>query len=316
MAQYGLIALTAAFVLICGINDGGALVAMAVRQSMLPGYGVLGILVAALLAGPTLFGLAVAGAFTQRLVETGPGQGQALVLGGISVAIVVVLGLAWRGIGTSVTLAVIGGLAGAGLGLRLTPSWSTLAAVLAVGALTPFAGGALAFVLGRLAGRMPTWSRMPAAVRLGHLAAFTGLSLAYAANDGQKVFAVIAVASGAGAPSWPLLAAAVAVFAAGAVVSLRRMMRGASARLLTPQPWHLVSAQAATSVTVFAAAGGGIPVSMTQSAAAGLVGAGASHGARRVRWQHTLPVVTSWLATLPLSFGLGIVAGLLIERVS
>jgi inorganic phosphate transporter, PiT family len=237
----------------------------------------------------------------------------------VTVALLVVLGLSWRGIATSVTLAVIGGLAGAGLGLGLSPSWAILGVALAVAAVAPMVDGGLAFLLGRLAGRLPAWSRLPALVRLGHLGAFAGLSLAYAANDGQKIFAVIGVASAAvrGTTADPLplpvLIAAAAMFATGAVVSLRRMARGSTFQLLAPRPWHLVSAQLAASAAIFGSAAAGIPVSMTQSAAARMVGAGASHGLGRVRWQHALPVMSSWLATLPASFLLGIVAGLLLR---
>jgi len=315
---YGLITLASFFVLVCGANDGGALVALAIRHHVMPAYAVLAVLLVALLVGPALFGLAVARTFTDRLIESDPDRHDVLMLGGVTVALLVVLGLSWKGIATSVTLAVIGGLAGTGLGLGLTPSWDVLGVALTVAALAPIAGGGLAFVLGRIAARLPTWSRLPALVRLGQLGAFVGLSLAYAANDGQKIFAVVAVATSAlhvtdATLPIPALAAAAALFAAGAVISLRRMLRGATFRLLAPRPWHLISAQIAASTAVFTTAAGGIPVSMTQSAAAGLVGAGASHGPRRVRWQHAWPLLTSWLATLPVSFLLGVVAGLLVE---
>ncbi|MFD0597047.1 inorganic phosphate transporter [Catellatospora coxensis] len=54
----------------------------------------------------------------------------------------------------------------------------------------------------------------------------------------------------------------------------------------------------------------GVPVSMTQSATAGLVGAGASTGVRRIRWQFATPVLTAWLVTVPASLTLGYAAGL------
>jgi inorganic phosphate transporter, PiT family len=56
-------------------------------------------------------------------------------------------------------------------------------------------------------------------------------------------------------------------------------------------------------------------VSMTQSVAGGLAGAGASQGLRRVRWQFALPLIAAWLVTLPASFAGGLLAGLLLRGV-
>jgi PiT family inorganic phosphate transporter len=56
-----------------------------------------------------------------------------------------------------------------------------------------------------------------------------------------------------------------------------------------------------------------MPVSMTQSVAAGLVGAGVSQGRRRVRWQYTVPVLTSWVVTLPASFTVAALAGFAVQ---
>jgi PiT family inorganic phosphate transporter len=304
------------FVFICGANDGGALLALAVRHRDVPAYGMLALLMTALVLGPGLFGLDVARTYTDRLVVGGPGElAQPIMLAGVSVTIAVVVGLTRRGVPTSITLAVLGGLSGVALGLGLAPAWWRLGAVLMLAAVAPLVGGALGFLLGMLARRLPTFSRLTAAVRLAHLTAFGGQALAYAANDGQKMFAVLAVA-GAGAagevrpPSLLLLAGVAVVFAAGAVVSFRRMSSGPTFGLLRSRPWHLVSAEVASSGAVLGSAALGVPVSMTQSVAAGLVGAGASQGLRRVRWQYAVPVLISWLVTLPVSFGVGTLVGL------
>ena len=306
--------IAAAFIFVCGANDGGALLAMAIRHREVAGTAMLGVLSLAILCGPSLFGLNVAHAFTGRLVASGQRGGQSAVLLGVTAAVVLVLTLTWRGVPTSVTLAIIGGLAGAGLGLGLAPSWTTLAAMLGVGMMAPVIGGLLGYLLGVLARHAPTTSRIAATVRLAHVGAFGGQCLAYAANDGQKMFAVAAVAltavHGPAELSLPVLAVVVALFAAGALTSLRRMSRGATFSLAPPRPWQAVSAEVASSVAVFGSVGIGVPVSMTQSLAAGLVGVGASQSVRRVRWQYTVPIVTSWLVTLPASFGLAVVSAL------
>ncbi|WP_230686924.1 inorganic phosphate transporter [Catellatospora vulcania] len=313
----GFAMLATGFVFVCGANDGAALLALALRQRELPLYGVLAVLLAAIIAGPALFGLAVAHTFTDRLVDSGGSRGPLVVLAGVGVALALVLTLAWRGVPTSVTLAVLGGLAGVGAGLGVPPAWSTLAVVLAVAAVAPLLGGGLGYLLGMAARRLPTTSRLPRAMRYAHVTAFAGQSLAYAANDGQKMFAVVGVALGVAhrapgmqAPPLLLLCATAMVFAAGAVLSLRRMAQGATGGLTPQRPWTLITAGVASATAVFGSAGIGVPVSMTQSATAGLVGAGASTGVRRIRWQFATPVLTAWLVTVPASLTLGYAAGL------
>ncbi|MEU6073727.1 inorganic phosphate transporter [Micromonospora sp. NPDC047074] len=310
-----LIGLATVFVFVCGANDGGALLALALRQREAGSVVMIGMLLAAIVAGPALFGLAVARTFTDRLVTTQERGGQLVVALGVLVAVLLVLGFTWRGVPTSVTLAVVGALGGAGLGLGSAPSWTALGQMLAIGAAAPLVGGGLGYLVGRLARRAPTTGRLPSALRLAQIAAYGGQCLAYAANDGQKMFAVAGVAlaaAHAGPLDLPVLLLLATVFAAGALTSVRRLARGNTFNLAPARPWQVVSAEVASSAAVFGTAGFGMPVSMTQSVAAGLVGAGASQGARRVRWQFAVPVLTSWLVTLPACFGAAALAGLLV----
>lgn len=323
MIAAGFLLTAVAFVFVCGANDGGALVALAMRHRAMSASVVLTMLAAAIVIEPAWFGLAVARTFTERLTGGG-GQAQLIVLSGAVVALVLVLVLTWRGIPTSITLAVLGGLAGAGTGLGAPPVWSALGRVLLIGALAPFVGTAVGFGLGRLARRLPATAAMSRLIRITHVAAFGGQCMAYAVNDGQKMFAITGVAlavvhgTTTAAPEAPLglTLAIAAVFATGAAVSLRRVFRGATAGLLTVRGWQVVSAEFASSVAVLGTAGLGVPVSMTQSMTGGLVGAGASQGMRRVRWQYTMPIMSAWLISLPVSFLAGLVAGLILREVT
>lgn len=321
--EIAFVALAAAFVFVCGANDGAALLALAVRHPEVPPYGVLGLLLAAVAAGPALFGLTVARTFTDRLIDATDRRGPLIVLAGVTVSLVLVLVLTWHGVPTSITLAVLGGLAGAATGIGARTAWQTLLVVLLVAAAAPLVGGGLGLLFGMAARRLPTYSRLPAAVRMAHLTAFSGQSLAYAANDGQKMFAVTGVAmavgggtSGMRAPTWPVLAALAVVFGSGTLLSLRRMVRGATFALLPARPWRLVAAELAAASAVLGSSYVGAPVSMTQSMAAGLVGAGASQGVRRVRWQFAGPVLIAWLITLPASLLAGLAAGAMLRLVA
>lgn len=312
-----------AFVLVCGANDGASLLAMAVRHSSGSAVPVLLMLTAAVAVGPALFGVRVARTFTEGLIPGDARHPALIFLCGAAASLVLVLLLTWRGIPTSITLAVLGGLAGAGSGLGERPHWARLGLVLGIAAAAPLIGAAAGFALGRGARRMPTTPGMPRLVHGAHIAAFGCQCLAYAANDGQKMFAVAAVASAGhvdgSLDTPPGLAPAVAValvFAVGAVLSLRRVSGGASVRLLAARPWQVASAEMASSATVLSSAALGAPVSMTQTVIGALVGAGASEGGRRVRWQFAVPLVTAWGVTLPAAYAAGLLAGLLARGVT
>ncbi|MEU2021463.1 inorganic phosphate transporter [Streptomyces sp. NPDC016469] len=306
-----------AFVFICGANDGGALLELAVRHRGRSAGLLLALLVLAVGLGPDLFGLAVARTFTGHLGQGPPGAARLVFLAGAGASVVLVLLLAWRGVPTSLTLAVLGGLAGADVSLGIRPAWGSLGVVLAIGAAAPLVGAGAGWFIGRAMHLLPALHGMPRIVSGLQLTAFGCQCLAYAANDAQKMFAVVAVAfAGDVLMPQPWQAGDVmvaAVFAAGAMTGARRVARGATSHLLTTRPWQVMSAEFASSAAVLSTAGFGMPVSMTQSVAGGLVGTGVSEGGRRVRWQYTLPLLTVWLVTLPAGFAAGALAGLILK---
>ncbi|GAA2905572.1 hypothetical protein GCM10010517_71730 [Streptosporangium fragile] len=308
------------FVLISGANDGATLIGLGLRFPHVPGWVIAALLGAALFAGPYVVGIAVARTFTERLVGLGTSGGSAAFLAGVVIAVTVVAVLTGRGLPTSLTLAVIGGITGAGLGAGLPVSWSGLAAVLGVGVGAPLAGLLLGYLLGTVSRRVPSYRRMPRLVRAAHLLAYAAQCVAYAANDGQKMIAVVSVAvavarSGPGGvgpvevpPAW--MAVLAMLFLAGALTSLTRVGERLGRGLVITRPLHVVSAETAATGAVLGSSALGSPVSMTQSITAGVVGVAASEGARRVRWQGVVNVGTAWLVTLPSSMALGGLAGL------
>lgn len=306
------------FVFICGANDGGALLTLAIRHRGASASLAFGLLAAAVAAGPSMFGLGVAATFTNGLTAATGRAASLTFLVGTCVAIAVVLTLTWRGIPTSITLALLGAIAGAAVGTGSVPAWSRLGLVLMLGAAAPLVGVTIAYLLGRVTSRVP----VARAVRWTgplQLVAFGAQCLAYAANDGQKMFAVATMTAastghpiGLGRHLVPALAIA-AVFGAGAAASLRQVGRGAGLKLLRIRPGHVIGAELASSVAVFGTAGLGVPVSMTQSATGGLIGAALNDGTRTVRWQFAVPLVVAWAVTLPTALAGGLLAGLLLN---
>ena len=91
------------------------------------------------------------------------------------------------------------------------------------------------------------------------------------------------------------------IFAVGVALGLPRVARGLGNGVLAVRPFHAVAAELAAASAVLGTAAIGIPVSMTQSVAGGLVGVGVSQGYRRVRWLEAARIGAAWLITLPAS---------------
>ena len=318
-----LLALAGGFAVVTGSNDGSAMLATGLRSSALPVLGALLVLAAAVILGPLMFGVGVAETFAHRLVSFHGVTGQRALLIGIVCALLVVLVLTRRGLPTSLTMAVVGGLAGAGTGLRLPVSWANVATVLGVGMAAPAVGALAGFFLGRAANGLPATSRVQAGLRVMHPLAFVAQSMAYAVNDAQKMLAVFAAALGIGAATDPLragdgeiaglLVLIAALFSVGVLLSLHRMARSVGGQIVVLRSMHMISAQLGATGAVMGSAAIGIPVSMTQSVAAGLVGAGMSEGMRRVRWRLASRIVLAWFVTVPVSVALAMAVATLVR---
>lgn len=294
------------FAIVTGANDGGAVLTMGLRVPMLRPAGAILVLVLGVSIAPVLFGTRVAATMTRRMVAFQAAGGRVAFLIGLCAALVVVASLTWRGLPTSLTLAVIGGIAGGGWGYGIRVAWAGVFAVLGVGMLAPLVGALAGLYLSRAFRWAPTTSTIPAIIRTAMLCGYALQSLAYGANDGQKMIAVFAIAGvmgGGGASALP--AAAVTTvgvsFALGVALSLRRLAGRLGRDLLAVRPIHAVSAELASSAAVFVSAAAGMPVSMTQTIAGALVGAGASDSSRRVRWQAVAKLGAAWAITLPTS---------------
>lgn len=300
------------FALVNGANDGGALVATGLKVSALPPLGAIAMLAGALVVAPLLVGTQVAATLADRLVPFGSTGGAVTGRTGLLLAVVTAVAvvgvLSYRGLPTSLTLALVGGIAGAGIGGGLPVSWTVLALVLAAGLAAPAVGAAAGLLLSRLAGLLPSRGRVGGRIRAMHVGAFGLQCVAYAANDGQKMIAVLAVATGGAgvdgggvAVSPAELALLAALFTVGLVAGVRPAASTLGAEIVAARPPDAVAAELSSAGAVLASAAVGAPVSMTQSVAAALVGAGMSHGYRRVRWRAAGRLALAWLLTLPAS---------------
>ena len=304
-----LIVAALAFALVCGANDGAALLALNLNDRLVRPLRALVVLSALVVVGPLLFGTGVATTLVRRLVAFEGDTGRSALLVAVFASVVVIFVLQRRALPTSLTLALTGGIVGAGVGSGLPIGWDAVMLTLAVGALAPFASGAIAFLGQRLLPLVPRRGRLNTRLAVLRSGSFVLQCLAYAANDAQKMLAVLAVATGSmasGRPPQPLeLLAIGALFLLGTLLGIERSGAAYGGRVAPPRPAQAAIAEFSSAVAVFAGAAFGAPVSMTQSTTAALVGAGASAAYRQVRWGQASRIVVAWIVTLPASVILG-----------
>jgi PiT family inorganic phosphate transporter len=310
-----LLALAALFAVVAGANDGSAIVAAGLRVPGLRPITQIGLLLAALVLGPTvLFGTRVASTLAERLVPFG-GQQQGVVLVAIVVSVGVVFTLARAGLPTSLTLALMGAITGAGLGAGLPVQLAVLGEVALAGVLAPVLAGVLGFALTRGGLRVVGGWRATRRARRLHLGAYCLQCLAYSANGGQKMLAVFAIATAGtvGSADWGFTLAAAGLFGLGLVGGVRRAAANLSRGVLAVHLRHALVAEVCSSVVVAGGGLAGIPLTMSQAVSGGLIGAGASESPARVRWATALRLAGAWLVTLPASIAAAALGGVLVR---
>jgi len=321
MIDPAMFGIAGAFAFATGANDGGTLLSIGLKIPGRPRLLAASIgLTAFVVFGPLLFGTRVAETLTQRLVTSqAPGSRVALMLG-IVAAVAVVAALTSLGLPTSLTLALIGGILGGGLGYGLPISWPAAIHVLLVGLAAPFVGALFGYLVQRASRLSPPRGSATQAISRLHQMAFVLLCLAYSVNDGQKMLAVLALAAGTSASVGLVSMTSVLVigtlFFLGAVFGLPRIAGPLNDGVLSMRPNHAVAAQFSAGIAVLGSSAIGVPVSMTQALAGGLIGSGVSRGAHRVRWGVVGRIGLAWVFTLPASFGLAAAAAFLCKVVT
>jgi PiT family inorganic phosphate transporter len=314
--SYALLIAAGLFAVVAGANDGSSVLSAGLGSSGARPLVSLAIFLVALALGPwLLFGTSVATTLAHGLVPfSGPDTDRFVLAATIS-AMVVVFGLVRAGLPTSLTLALVGAIAGAGLGAGLPLRGGELAMILLVGLAAPLASALLALVISPLALRVSTGARIGGRLIAWHRVAFVLQCLAYSANGGQKMLALFAVAAGAvsgGAvrDPWYLALSLPLLFGLGVLLGIRNVSAKLGRGILAVRLRHAAVAETCSFAVVMGAGLAGVPLTMSQSVAGALVGAGLSESRTRVRWHEVTRMAGAWGATLPASIALAALAGL------
>jgi PiT family inorganic phosphate transporter len=308
----GLIAVALCFDYINGFHDAANSIATVVSTRVLsPGKAVIWAAFFNFVAAFT-FGTAVASTVGSGMIHIEVVT-FAVVLGGLTGAIVWDLITWYYGLPTSSSHALIGGYAGAavakaGFAAIIPAGWTkTLLFIV----LSPFIG--LAFGLGLMTAifwlfRWMPPSRVDRWFRRLQLLSAAFFSLNHGANDAQKTMGIIAgVLFTAGyiqrfyIPFWVILIAHAAI-SLGTLAGGWRIIRTMGSKITKLQPVGGFAAETGAAFALLIATRYGVPVSTTHAITGAIVGVGATRRLSAVRWGVAGQIVWAWVLTIPAAF--------------
>jgi PiT family inorganic phosphate transporter len=308
----GLIAIALGFDYINGFHDAANSIATVVSTRVLsPGKAVIWAAFFNFVAAFT-FGTAVASTIGSGMIHIEVVT-FAVVLGGLTGAIVWDLITWYYGLPTSSSHALIGGYAGAAVAkagfAAIIPAGWTKTLVFIV--LSPFIG--LAFGLGLMTAifwlfRWTPPSRVDRWFRRLQLISAAFFSLNHGANDAQKTMGVIAgVLFAAGyiksfyIPFWVILIAHAAI-SLGTLAGGWRIIHTVGSKITKLQPVGGFAAETGAACALLIATRYGVPVSTTHAITGAIVGVGATRRLSAVRWGVAGQIVWAWVLTIPAAF--------------
>ncbi len=237
----------------------------------------------------------------------------AVILGGLTGAIVWDIITWYFGLPTSSSHALIGGYAGAavaksGFGAVIPGGWTkTLIFIV----LSPMIG--LVFGLGLMTAilwlfRWTPPSRVDRWFRRLQLLSAAFFSLNHGANDAQKTMGIIAgVLFAAGyirtfeIPIWVILCAHAAI-GLGTLAGGWRIIHTMGSKITKLQPVGGFAAETGAAFALLIATQAGVPVSTTHAITGSIVGVGATRRWSAVRWGVAGRIVWAWVLTIPAAF--------------
>ena len=262
-------------------------------------------------AAAFVFGTAVARTVGSGMIDINAVT-TAVILAGLTGAIIWDLITWYYGLPTSSSHALIGGYAGAaiskaGMGVLIPAGWTKTLIFIILAPAIGFGLGltfmvAIFWIFRRAApSRVDRWFR-----RLQLLSAAL-YSLGHGANDAQKTMGIMAGALFAGGfitefhiPFWVEMMAYTAI-SLGTLSGGWRIIHTMGSKITRLQPVGGFAAETAGAVSLFTATSMGVPVSTTHTITGAIVGVGATRRLSAVRWGIAGQIVWAWVLTIPAS---------------
>jgi len=311
----GLILVALFFDYINGFHDAANSIATVVSTRVLsPGKAVIWAAFFNFIAAFT-FGTAVAKTVGSGMIDVHVVT-FAVVLGGLTGAIVWDLITWYFGLPTSSSHALIGGYAGAAVAkagfAAVIPSGWTKTIVFIV--LSPLLGMTLGLSLMTAIYWLFRWtppSRVDRWFRRLQLVSAAAFSLNHGANDAQKTMGIIASILFTAKyidhfyiPFWVILIAHTAI-GLGTLAGGWRIIHTMGSKITKLQPVGGFAAETSAALSILIATQTGVPVSTTHAITGGIVGVGATRRLSAVRWGIAGQIVWAWILTIPMAFMIG-----------
>lgn len=277
------------------------------------------------LAGPFLFGVAVATTIGKGIIDP-HFVTLDIVIGALAGAIVWDI-ITWLvGLPTSSSHALVGGLIGAGIAGIGTKAiiFGGLQTVVTGIIVSPVAGLIAAFLLATLlmtifAKRSP--SNVNSIFGRLQLVSSAYFSLTHGANDGQKTMGIIAlilltqgVITKFEVPYYVIVMAAIAM-STGTFFGGWRIVKTMAVKITQLKPYQGFAAETGGATIIAILAWLGIPASTTHGISGAIMGVGAVKRLSAVRWGVGKRIVWAWIITIPASAAVASIATLIIKAI-
>jgi PiT family inorganic phosphate transporter len=237
----------------------------------------------------------------------------AVILGGLSGAIIWDLITWYYGLPTSSSHALIGGYAGAavakaGFAAIIPGGWTKTILFIF---LSPLVGLLLGWAIMTSIFWIFRWmppSRVDRSFRKLQLVSAAAFSLNHGANDAQKTMGIIAGVLFAAKyidefyiPFWVVLSAHAAI-GIGTLAGGWRIIHTMGSKITKLQPVGGFAAETSAAISILIATQTGVPVSTTHAITGAIVGVGATRRLSAVRWGVAGQIVWAWILTIPAAF--------------
>jgi PiT family inorganic phosphate transporter len=291
-----------------GFHDSANVVATIIASRAMTARAALTIAAAAELAGPFLFGVAVA-----KTVGSEVALPSSITIGVVMAALLAAsvwnLATWYFGIPASSSHALIGGIVGAvaaGSGpaaIHASGLWKIAIALF----MSPIVGFAVGMIVTKVTFRLARGATPKANefFKYAQLPTAIALALSHGTNDAQKTMGVITLGlvvlgyqSEFAVPWWVIILSAVAI-ASGTALGGWRIIHTLGGRFYRIRPIHSFTSQLSSASVILTASLLGGPVSTTQVVSLAILGAGAAQRKSMVRWGVLVDIVVAWLLTVP-----------------
>lgn len=216
------------------------------------------------------------------------------------------------GIPSSSSHAIIGAIAGAAIAATgfSTLNYKGFIKILEALLLSPiiaFLLGYIVYSLFKLAFNDKNLSKMNKGFRLTQMITVALQAFTHGTNDAQKAMGIITMALIANGylasntiPFWVQLACALAM-GLGTSVGGWKIIKTIGGNIMKIRPANGVAADLSSAMIIFGATYIGLPVSTTHVISSSIIGVGASHRLKGVKWTTTQRMFITWTITLPIT---------------